>query len=59
MAQAAVSQTEACANAGDGAWLAAAALDHALAGLRCRERRGAGGATPLAVAEDLALGRLA
>ncbi len=41
---------------GDGAWLAAAALDHALAGLRCRDRRGAGGASPQAVAEELAFG---
>ncbi|MCT0208507.1 NAD(P)H-hydrate epimerase [Synechococcus sp. CS-1332] len=38
----------------DGAWLAAAALDHALAGLRCREHSGAGGVTPFAVAEALA-----
>lgn len=38
----------------DGAWLAAAALDHALAGLHCKERRGAGGVTPLAVADALA-----
>ncbi len=38
----------------DGLWLAAAALDHALAGMDSRERHGAGGATPLAVAEALA-----
>ncbi|MCP9833640.1 MULTISPECIES: NAD(P)H-hydrate epimerase [unclassified Cyanobium] len=38
----------------DGAWLAAAVLDHALAGLHCRERNGSGGVTPLAVAEALA-----
>ena len=38
----------------DGAWLAAAALDHALAGLHCLDRKGAGGVTPLAVAEALA-----
>jgi NAD(P)H-hydrate epimerase len=37
----------------DGAWLAAAALDHAIAGLHCRERNGSGGVTPLAVAEAL------
>jgi NAD(P)H-hydrate epimerase len=38
----------------DGSLLALAALDHALAGCRARERRGAGGATPQAVAEELA-----
>lgn len=37
----------------DGALLAAAALDHAVAGLRARQRRGAGGVTPLAVARSL------
>ena len=37
----------------DGVLLAAAALDHGLAGLRARRQRGAGGATPLAVAEAL------
>jgi NAD(P)H-hydrate epimerase len=41
---------------GDGAWLAAAALDHALAGMEARQRHGAGGATPLAVAACLARG---
>jgi NAD(P)H-hydrate epimerase len=38
---------------GDGAWLAAAALEHALAGVECLQRHGAGGATPLAVAACL------
>jgi NAD(P)H-hydrate epimerase len=42
------------ASGSDGAWLAAAALDHAHAGLDCLARRGAGGVTPLAVAEALA-----
>ncbi len=40
----------------EAAWLAAAALDHALAGIRSRSRHGAGGVTPLAVAEALARG---
>ena len=40
----------------DGAWLAAAALDHAVAGHQCRQLRGAGGVTPFAVAEALAQG---
>jgi NAD(P)H-hydrate epimerase len=55
MAQAAAGVTGAAEASGDGAWLAAAALDHALAGVDCRHRHGAGGATPLAVAECLAL----
>ena len=38
----------------DGAWLAAAALDHAHAGHHCRDRMGPGGVTPLAVADALA-----
>ncbi|MEA5416070.1 bifunctional ADP-dependent NAD(P)H-hydrate dehydratase/NAD(P)H-hydrate epimerase, partial [Synechococcus sp. BA-132 BA5] len=38
----------------DGAWLAAAALDHAVAGHQCRQLRGDGGVTPFAVAEALA-----
>jgi NAD(P)H-hydrate epimerase len=38
---------------GDGMLLAAAALDHALAGVSAQERRGIGGATPLAVAREL------
>ncbi|WP_216901304.1 NAD(P)H-hydrate epimerase [Synechococcus sp. CCY 9618] len=54
MAQAAVGPEGGAA--GDASWLAAAALDHALAGLSCRERRGAGGVSPLAIAEALALG---
>ena len=37
----------------EGELLAAAALDHARAGLRARRQRGAGGCTPLAVAELL------
>ena len=40
----------------DAAWLAAAALDHALAGVQAHRRHGAGGVTPLAVAEALARG---
>jgi len=40
----------------DAAWLAAAALDHALAGVRGHRRHGAGGVTPLVVAEALARG---
>ncbi len=40
----------------DAAWLAAAALDHALAGVRSHRRHGAGGVTPLVVAEALAGG---
>ncbi len=40
----------------DAAWLAAAALDHALAGVQAHRRHGAGGVTPLAVAESLAWG---
>ncbi len=42
------------ASGADGAWLAAAALDHAHAGQHCRDRMGPGGVTPLAVAEALA-----
>jgi NAD(P)H-hydrate epimerase len=38
----------------DGALLAVAALDHALAGCRCTERHGPGGATPQATAAALA-----
>lgn len=38
----------------DGAWLAAAALDHALAGLAAVERQGPGGASPPQVAQALA-----
>ena len=56
MAQAAVRSGGAGTAAGDGAWLAAAALDHAQAGVECCRRQGAGGATPLAVAACLALG---
>jgi NAD(P)H-hydrate epimerase len=37
----------------DGALLAAAVLEHALAGERAAAQRGAGGATPLAVANAL------
>jgi NAD(P)H-hydrate epimerase len=37
----------------DAALLAAAALEHALAGLRCRRRRGPGGVTPMAVGKAL------
>jgi len=37
----------------DAALLAAAALDHAQAGMRASAARGPGGATPLAVAEAL------
>ncbi|MCP9798264.1 bifunctional ADP-dependent NAD(P)H-hydrate dehydratase/NAD(P)H-hydrate epimerase, partial [Cyanobium sp. Lug-B] len=37
----------------DAVWLAAAALDHALAGVRSHRRHGAGGVTPLAVAKAL------
>lgn len=37
----------------DASLLAAAALDHALAGLRCRRRRGPGGVTPMAVGQAL------
>jgi NAD(P)H-hydrate epimerase len=44
------------ANHADAVWLAAAALDHALAGVRGRNRHGAGGVTPLVVAEALAWG---
>ncbi len=40
----------------DGALLAVAALDHALAGCRCTELRGPGGATPQAIAATLAWG---
>jgi hypothetical protein len=40
----------------DGALLAAAALDHCQAGLTTQAAHGAGGTTPLAVAESL--GRL-
>jgi NAD(P)H-hydrate epimerase len=40
----------------DAVWLAAAALDHALAGVRGHRRHGPGGVTPLAVAETLARG---
>ncbi|MDM7953692.1 MAG: NAD(P)H-hydrate epimerase [Cyanobium sp. CZS 25K] len=54
MAVAATEGGETQATDADGAWLAAAALDHALAGFAGRERHGAGGATPLAVAEALA-----
>ena len=39
----------------DGALLAVAALDHALAGCRCSELHGPGGATPQAIAATLAL----
>lgn len=42
------------ASGADGAWLAAAALDHAHAGQHCRDRMGPGSVTPLAVAEALA-----
>ncbi len=38
----------------DGAWLAAAALDHALAGLEAVKRQGPGGACPPQVAQALA-----
>jgi len=38
----------------DGALLAVAALDHALAGCRCTELHGPGGATPQAIAATLA-----
>ena len=38
----------------DGALLAVASLDHALAGCRCLERNGPGGATPQAIAAALA-----
>ena len=41
----------------DGALLAVAALDHALAGCRCTERHGPGGATPQAIATTLAEAR--
>jgi NAD(P)H-hydrate epimerase len=54
MALAAAGQPPARGADADGAWLAAAALDHALAGLHCLDREGAGGVTPLAVAEALA-----
>jgi NAD(P)H-hydrate epimerase len=54
MALAAAGQPPARGSDADGAWLAAAALDHALAGLHCLDREGAGGVTPLAVAEALA-----
>ena len=54
LAAAGLSNADANATGADGAWLAAAALDHALAGLHCRELSGAGGVTPLAVAEALA-----
>ncbi len=54
MALAAVGLAPERGSGADGAWLAAAVLDHALAGLHCRERNGSGGVTPLAVAEALA-----
>jgi NAD(P)H-hydrate epimerase len=47
-------RAEACRRC-DGAILALAALDHAQAGCRAVERHGAGGATPLAVAQLLAV----
>ena len=54
LAAAGLSNADANATGADGAWLAAAALDHALAGLHCRALSGAGAVTPLAVAESLA-----
>jgi NAD(P)H-hydrate epimerase len=54
MALAATERRPGGASGADGAWLAAAALEHAQAGHHCRDRRGPGGVTPLAVAEALA-----
>lgn len=47
-------RAEACRSS-DGAILALAALDHALAGCRAVEQHGPGGATPLAVAQQLSM----
>jgi hypothetical protein len=47
-------RAEACRRS-DGAILALAALDHALAGCRAVEQHGPGGATPLAVAQQLSM----
>jgi NAD(P)H-hydrate epimerase len=49
------SRASACGSL-DGALLAVAALDHTLAGCRCTERHGPGGATPQAIAATLGLG---
>ncbi len=54
LALAAMGGMQSGAHGADAVWLAAAALDHALAGIRSRERHGDGGVTPLAVAEALA-----
>jgi NAD(P)H-hydrate epimerase len=43
----------AAGHSGDGVWLAAAALDHAAAGLHCARERGPGGVSPGAVAAAL------
>ena len=51
---AALGGAPAVAQGADAVWLAAAALEHALAGVRARRRHGDGGVTPLAVAEALA-----
>jgi NAD(P)H-hydrate epimerase len=51
---AALGGAPAVAQGADAVWLAAAALEHALAGVRVRRRHGDGGVTPLAVAEALA-----